>query len=59
MSTLIRSETSVTVLPNESGFPFSAGNALEDQCQDQPAGKRCTDSELGPLANGGGRRCLH
>jgi hypothetical protein len=50
-STLIRSETSVTVLPNESGFPFSGGKAFEDQRKYQPARERGADRQLGTLGH--------
>ena len=49
-STLIRSETSVTAVAMFSGFPFSAGKALEDQGGQETAGERGADRELGTLA---------
>src|SRR5437868_12308480 len=48
-STLIRSETSVTVVPSVSGFPFSAGNAFQDQRDEEAAGERRADYQLGAV----------
>jgi hypothetical protein len=43
---LIRSETWVTVVASVSGFPFSAGKALQDHGKDQSPGESRADDQL-------------